>query len=104
MAALASRDARIAYAQIVLGEEILGDAKEQRRGRIIAILLESGLVERTGNKAFQAAEAIFHDVLSQQPQRLRKISVDRFVRLGRIDAVTFKADGTSVMARTASCR
>ncbi|MEO5321157.1 DUF2087 domain-containing protein [Arthrobacter sp. CC3] len=85
VAALASRDARTAYAQIVLGEEVLADAKEQRRSRAIAILLEAGLVERTGNNAYQASEAIFHNLLSQQPKRQPKTGVDRFLRLGRID-------------------
>jgi hypothetical protein len=85
MAALANRDARIAYAQIVLGDEALADAKEQRRSRAITVLLETGLVERTGSNAYQASEAIFHDLLSQQPKRQPKTGVDRFLRLGRID-------------------
>lgn len=85
MAALANGDARTAYAQIVLGEEPLADVKEQRRHRAIAILLEAGLVERTGSSAYQASETIFHDLLSQQPKRQPKTGVDRFLRLGRID-------------------
>lgn len=85
MAALANRDARTAYAQIVLGEEALADAKEQRRNRATAVLLEAGLVQRTGSGAFQASEAIFRDLLSQQPKRQPKTGVDRFLRLGRID-------------------
>ena len=85
MAALANRDARTAYAQIVLGEDVLADAKEQRRAKAITVLLEAGLVDRTGNNAYQAAEAIFSDLLSQQPRRQPKTGVDRFLRLGRID-------------------
>ncbi|WP_426225062.1 DUF2087 domain-containing protein [Pseudarthrobacter sp. DSP2-3-2b1] len=84
MAALANRDARTAYAQIVLGEEALAGVKEQRRNRAIAILLEAGLVERTGS-GYQASDTIFHDLLSQQPKRQPKTGVDRFLRLGRID-------------------
>jgi hypothetical protein len=85
VAALANRDARTAYAQIVLGEEIFVDVKDQRRHRAIAILLEAGLVEPTGSSAFQASETIFRDLLSQQPKRQPKTGVDRFLRLGRID-------------------
>lgn len=85
MAALANRDVRIAYAQIVLGEEVLADAKEQRRHRAITVLLEAGLVERTGSDDYQASETIFRDLLSQQPKRQPKTGVDRFLRLGRID-------------------
>jgi hypothetical protein len=85
MAALANRDARTAYAQIVLGENALADAKEQRRSRALAVLLEAGLVERTGGNTFQASETIFHNLLSQQPKRQPKTGVDRFLRLGRID-------------------
>lgn len=47
MAALANRDARTAYAQIVLGDDVLADAKAQRRNRAIGILLEDGLLDRT---------------------------------------------------------
>ena len=85
MAALANRDARTAFAQIVLGENALADAKEQRRDRALAVLLDAGLVERTGSGAVQASEAIFRDLLSQQPKRQPKTGVDRFLRLGRID-------------------
>jgi hypothetical protein len=85
MAALANRDARTAYAQIVLGEEVLADAKEQRRNRAIALLLEAGLVERTGSDTYQAAETVFRELLSQQPKRQPKTGVDRFLRLGQID-------------------
>lgn len=85
MAALANRDARTTYAQIVLGEEVLADAKEQRRHRAIAALLDAGLVEPTESNAYQASETIFHELLSQQPKRQPKTGVDRFLRLGRID-------------------
>lgn len=85
MAALANRDVRTAYAQIVLGKEVLAGAKEQRRHRAITVLLEAGLVERTGSDAYQASETIFRDLLSQPPKRQPKTGVDRFLRLGRID-------------------
>jgi hypothetical protein len=84
MAALANRDARAAYAQIVLGEDVLANVKEQRRHGAITILLEAGLVERTGSNAYQASETIFHALLSQQPKRQPKTGVDRFLSLGRI--------------------
>ena len=85
MAALANRDARTAYAQIVLSEAVLADVKEQRRNRAIAVLLEAGLVQRTGSSVYQVSDSIFHDLLSQQPKRQPKTGVDRFLRLGRID-------------------
>ncbi|WP_190987856.1 DUF2087 domain-containing protein [Pseudarthrobacter sulfonivorans] len=85
MAALANRDARTAYAQIVLGAGVLSDAKEQRRHGAITILLEAGLVEKAGSNAYQASETIFRSLLSQQPKRQPKTGVDRFLRLGRID-------------------
>jgi len=85
MAALANRDARTAYAQIVLGAAVLADVKDQRRNRAIAILLEAGLVEQAGSNAYQGSETIFHNLLSQQPRRQPKTGVDRFLRLGRID-------------------
>lgn len=85
MAALANRDARTAYAQIVLREDVLADAKEQRRSRAITILLEAGLVDRTGSSDYQAAETVFRNLLNQQPKRQPKSGVDRFLRLGRID-------------------
>lgn len=85
MAALANADARTAYAQMVLGEDVLAGAKEQRRHRAIDILLEAGLVERTGSGDYQVLETIFHDLLTQQPKRQPKTGVERFLRLGRID-------------------
>lgn len=91
MAALANRDARTAYAQIVLGETALAGAKEQRRERAIDILLEAGLVERTGDNVYRAVETIFRDLLSQQPKRQPKTGVDRFLRLGRIDRYPARA-------------
>jgi hypothetical protein len=88
MAALANRDARTAYAQIVLGaalDDVLPGVKEQRRTRAINVLLEAGLVVRTGSGDVEASEAVFQDLLSQQPRRQPKTGVDRFLRLGRID-------------------
>ena len=85
MAALANKDARTAYAQIVLGEDVLPDAKEQRRHRAIAILLDAGLADRTESNGYQASEAVFRELLTQQPRRQPKTGVDRFLRLGRID-------------------
>lgn len=55
-----------------LGQDALADAKEQRPTRAIAILLESGLVELTGDYDSQASETIFRDRLSRQPKRQPK--------------------------------
>jgi hypothetical protein len=88
MAALANRDARTAYAQIVLGAavgDVLPGVKDQRRTRAINALLEAGLVVLTGSDDVEASEAVFQDLLSQQPRRQPKTGVDRFLRLGRID-------------------
>ena len=85
MAALANQDARTAYAQIVLGAEVLADVKDQRRNRAIAILLEAGLVDRTASNGYLASETIFHELLTRQPKRQPKTGVDRFLHLGRID-------------------
>lgn len=85
MAALANRDVRTAYAQIVLGEDVLPGVNEQRRTRAIAVLLEAGLAEWTGSRGLEAPDAVFRELLTQQPKRQPKTGVDRFLRLGRID-------------------
>ncbi|WP_411375773.1 DUF2087 domain-containing protein [Arthrobacter sp. MPF02] len=87
MAALASDDARTAYAQIVLGArpaEVLPEVKEQRRDKAIRVLLEAGLVETTADGGLGASGTVFRDLLSQQP-RQPKTGLARFLRLGRID-------------------
>ena len=88
MAALANRDARTAYAQIVLGAGPTGVSPApggQRRDRAIAALLDAGLVERTAGNELEASESIFRDLLTQQPKRQAETGVARFMRLGRID-------------------
>ena len=88
MAALANRDARTAYAQIVLGAGPTGVSPApggQRRDRAIAALLDAGLVERTAGNELEASESIFRDLLTQQPKRQPQTGVARFMRLGRID-------------------
>lgn len=88
MAALANRDARTAYAQIVLGgslDDVLPGVKGQRRTRAINVLLEAGLVVRTGSDDVEASDAVFRELLSQQFKRQPKTGMDRFLRLGRID-------------------
>ena len=91
MAALANRDARTAYAQIVLGtrhDDVssgLPGLPGQRRGRAIAALLDAGLIERTAGNELEASESIFRDLLTQQPKRQPITGVARFMRLGRID-------------------
>jgi hypothetical protein len=88
MAALANRDARIAYAQKVLGvthDDVSSGLAGQRRDRAVAALLDAGLVEQTVGKELEASESIFRDLLTQQPKRQAKTGVARFMRLGRID-------------------
>ncbi|WP_395404222.1 DUF2087 domain-containing protein [Arthrobacter sp. UC242_113] len=88
MAALANRDARTVYAQIVLGarhDDVTSGPAGQRRDRAIAALLDAGLVERGAGDELEASESIFHDLLTQQPKRQPKTGVARFMRLGRID-------------------
>jgi hypothetical protein len=87
-AALANRDARMAYAQIVLGAkppDVLSHMHGQRRTRAIGVLLEAGVVERTGTNELEASGTIFRDLLTQQPKRLPQTGVARFMRLGRIE-------------------
>ncbi|WP_254865489.1 DUF2087 domain-containing protein [Arthrobacter sp. P2b] len=85
MAALANDDARAAYAHIVLGAEVPGDANDQRRKRAVAALLDSGLVERNASGHLEAPGSIFRDLLGQQPRRQAQTGLDRFMRLGRIE-------------------
>ncbi|MDQ1059046.1 hypothetical protein QFZ23_002947 [Arthrobacter globiformis] len=87
MGALANRDARTAYAQIVLGakQDLSSTLAGQRRDRAIAALLDAGLVERTAGNELEASESIFRDLLTQQPKRQPQTGVARFMRLGRID-------------------
>lgn len=85
MAALANPDARTAYAQMVLGDDVLPGVKDQRRTRAINVLMEAGLVMRTGSDELEVSDTIFRDLLTQQPKRQPKTGVDRFMRLGRID-------------------
>jgi hypothetical protein len=88
MAALANPDARTAYAQIVLGgsmADVLPGVKDERRARAINVLLEAGLVGRTGSDELEVSDAVFRELLSQQPKRQPKTGVDRFMRLGRIE-------------------
>ncbi|MET4136705.1 DUF2087 domain-containing protein [Pseudarthrobacter sp. PvP090] len=88
VAALANNDARTAYAQIVLGarlSDVAAGLNERRRNRAIAALLESGLVERDAANGLVASEAIFRDLLTQQPRRQAQTGVARFMRLGRIE-------------------
>ena len=88
MAALANKDARTAYAQIVLGAKLpdaIADLNDQRRDRAIANLLESGLVDRNAANELEASGAIFRDLLTQQPRRQPQNGVARFMRFGRIE-------------------
>ena len=88
VAALANNDARTAYAQIVLGAkrpDVVADLNDHRRNRAITTLLESGLVERNAANELEASEAIFSDLLTQQPRRQAQTGVSRFMRLGRIE-------------------
>ena len=88
VAALANNDARTVYAQIVLGAKIPDVAAElnaRRRDKAIAVLLESGLVQRSAENELEASGAIFSSLLAQQPRRQAQTGSARFMRLGRID-------------------
>lgn len=88
VAALANSDARTVYAQIVLGTklpDVAADLNGQRRNRAIAALLESGLVDRNAANELEAPEAIFRDLLTQQPRRQAQTGLARFMCLGRIE-------------------
>lgn len=88
LATLGNTDARIAYAQIVLGAapgDVLPGVKEQRRQRALAALLESGLVGRQASGVLIAQDSVFRDLLAQQPRRQQRTGLDKFMRLGRIE-------------------
>lgn len=88
VAALANKDARTAYAQIVLGArfpDVVADLNDRRRSRAITTLLDAGLVERNAADELEASEAIFRDLLTQQPRRQAQTGSARFMRLGRIE-------------------
>ncbi|WP_423181517.1 DUF2087 domain-containing protein [Arthrobacter sp. NyZ413] len=90
MAALANKDARIVYAETVLGAKVPGGPhgstlSDRRRNQATALLLESGLIERKAENQLAASETIFRDLLTQQPRRQAQTGLDRFMRLGRIE-------------------
>jgi hypothetical protein len=89
VAALANKDARTAYAQIVLGAklpDVLADLSDRRRDRALAALLKSGLVEPTSAAdELEASGAIFRNLLAQQPRRQAQTGLARFMRLGKIE-------------------
>ncbi|MEW1811210.1 DUF2087 domain-containing protein [Pseudarthrobacter phenanthrenivorans] len=105
LATLGNADARTAYAQIVLGTappDVLAGVKEHRRNKAFAALLESGLVEEDGRGGLLAADAVFRDLLAQQPRRQPRTGLDRFLRLGRIEQYPANAaERRALLARIA---
>ncbi|WP_159631836.1 MULTISPECIES: DUF2087 domain-containing protein [unclassified Arthrobacter] len=106
LAALGNADARIAYAQIVLGaaaKDVLPGVKEQRRVRALAALTESGLVQQQTSGGLVAVDSIFRDLLAQQPRRQPRTGLDRFMRLGRIERYPANvAERRALLARIAN--
>ncbi|QDG90854.1 DUF2087 domain-containing protein [Pseudarthrobacter sp. NIBRBAC000502770] len=109
LATLGNTDARIAYAQIVLGAahaDLLPDVKPQRRQRALAALLESGLVGRQASGVLIAQDSVFSDfsdLLAQQPRRQQRTGLDRFMRLGRIERYPANvAERRALLARIAN--
>ncbi|MDQ0144227.1 DUF2087 domain-containing protein [Pseudarthrobacter niigatensis] len=106
LATLGNTDARIAYAQIVLGAahaDLLPDVKPQRRQRALAALLESGLVGRQASGGLVAQDSIFRDLLALQPRRQPQTGLDRFMRLGRIERYPANvAERRALLARIAN--
>ncbi len=81
-AALANPDVRRAYAEVVLGQpadEVAQTLNPARRSRVLQTLLDSGLVERDGD-ALVATDAVFRELLAQQPPTPVAQGVDRFLR------------------------
>lgn len=105
LATLGNVDARTAYAQIVLGAapaDVLAGVREQRRNKALAALLESGLVEEDERDGLVAPDAIFRDLLAQQPRRQPRTGLDRFLRLGRIERYPANAsERRALLARIA---
>ncbi|MGX1160780.1 hypothetical protein FBY31_0852 [Arthrobacter sp. SLBN-100] len=106
LAALANSDARTAYSQVVLGArlpEVLAGLKDQRRNRAIAALIDSGLLEQNASGGLVAPEAIFRDLLAQQPRRQARTGLDRYMRLGKIERYPANmAERRVLLARIAS--
>ncbi|HKU04112.1 MAG TPA: DUF2087 domain-containing protein [Arthrobacter sp.] len=106
LATLGNTDARIAYAQIVLGAapgDVLPEVKQPRRQRALAALLESGLVERQASGELVAQDSVSRDLLAQQPRRQPQTGLDRFMRLGRIERYPANlAERRALLARIAS--
>ncbi len=87
-AALANADARTVYAQVVLGLQgnDLGAALGvKKRERVLATLVHSGLLSRNERDELIATDAVFRDLLAQQPAIPVASGVDRFMKDGRID-------------------
>lgn len=83
---LANDDARAVYARIVLGEPVTEAAtglRERRLGRVLANLVDSGLVREDAG-ALVASGDMFRSMLAAEPVQ-RVTGIDRFLRDGRID-------------------
>ena len=84
VAAFANEDARTAYAQILLGQDVLPAVPARRRAHAVDVLLDAGLVVRRGSAGVEVSDTVFRELLTQ-PRRRPKAGVDRFLRLGRIE-------------------
>lgn len=83
---LANDEARAVYARIVLGEPVTEAAtglRERRLGRVLANLVDSGLVAEEGGVLVASGE-MFRSMLAAEPVH-RATGVERFVRDGRIE-------------------
>ncbi|MEP6478328.1 MAG: DUF2087 domain-containing protein [Rhodoglobus sp.] len=87
-ALLANPDMRRAYAQIVLGHEVVAVAAHlnpSRRKRVFAALIGAGLVIDSGDGNLRDNEDVFRSMLAAFPVPVVATGIDRFVRNGRID-------------------
>lgn len=83
---LANDEARAVYARIVLGEPVTEDStglRERRLGRVLANLVDSGLVREHAG-ALVASGDMFRSMLAAEPVQ-RATGVERFLRDGRIE-------------------
>ncbi|RWZ68744.1 DUF2087 domain-containing protein [Labedella populi] len=83
---LANDEARAVYARIVLGEPVTEAAtglRERRLGRVLANLVDSGLV-REDSGVLVATGDLFRSMLAAEPAQ-QATGVDRFLRDGRIE-------------------
>ncbi|MDR6611377.1 DUF2087 domain-containing protein [Leifsonia sp. 1010] len=99
VAALANRDARAVWAQLIADGGPVAGMSPARQRRALALLEGVGLVHRAGDDSYEPVDTAFRELLaasaSLQP---RREGVERFLRPdGRIDRFPAAADDRSAL-------